>query len=331
MNAVAAIERADPPAALIADRIPGAEFLPAAKNRAEWLLQRRQGVGGSDAAPAAGLSPWKSPFELYLDKLGELPDQVDTPALYWGRKLEPVVLQAYAETLQGDFVFSGLPTMRSTRYPWMITNLDAMTASAKVIEAKCARSRDGFGEPGSGEVPMHYLLQCQHEMIVTGLHAAVLVVLFHGNDLQVFDIPEDPELQGMLIESSQEFWSRVQRRDPPTDRTISDTILRYGSVGISGKIVAAEADLRHVQTLRDAREAIEALGKTADESKQWIMETLGDKGDTLVDAQGKALVTWKLPAAPQRFDVEAFAARHPDLYAQYLRSGKASRRFLVKD
>ena len=31
----------------------------------EWLQVRRNGIGGSDAAAALGLSPWKSALELW--------------------------------------------------------------------------------------------------------------------------------------------------------------------------------------------------------------------------------------------------------------------------
>ena len=37
----------------------------------EWLEYRRNGIGGSDAAVVCGISRYKSPFELQLDKIGQ--------------------------------------------------------------------------------------------------------------------------------------------------------------------------------------------------------------------------------------------------------------------
>ena len=56
------------------------------KDRAAWLRMRSGGIGGSDAAVIAGLSPWKSPYELYLEKTGEAaaPDLSDNERVYWG-------------------------------------------------------------------------------------------------------------------------------------------------------------------------------------------------------------------------------------------------------
>ncbi len=38
--------------------------------REEWLATRKQGIGGSDAAAAVGLNPYKSQLELWLEKTG---------------------------------------------------------------------------------------------------------------------------------------------------------------------------------------------------------------------------------------------------------------------
>lgn len=39
-------------------------------SREEWLQIRNRGLGSSDAAAAIGLSPYKSPLELWLEKTG---------------------------------------------------------------------------------------------------------------------------------------------------------------------------------------------------------------------------------------------------------------------
>ena len=33
----------------------------------EWLMARREGIGGSDAACILGINPWKSSIQLYND------------------------------------------------------------------------------------------------------------------------------------------------------------------------------------------------------------------------------------------------------------------------
>ena len=53
--------------------------------RAEWLELRRRGIGGSDAAAVCGLDPWRSPFEVWLDKTGLFVDETAGEAVRWGR------------------------------------------------------------------------------------------------------------------------------------------------------------------------------------------------------------------------------------------------------
>ena len=67
------------------------------QDRSQWLEERRQGIGGSDAAAAVGLSPWKTRLELWLEKTGQTPDREETPEMRRGTLLEPVVKQLYAD------------------------------------------------------------------------------------------------------------------------------------------------------------------------------------------------------------------------------------------
>ncbi|EAE5413960.1 hypothetical protein C6R77_15640, partial [Listeria monocytogenes] len=54
-------------------------------DRAQWLLTRRLGIGGSDAGIIMGLNQYKTAFELWLDKTDQvLPDESAGEAAYWG-------------------------------------------------------------------------------------------------------------------------------------------------------------------------------------------------------------------------------------------------------
>ena len=60
-------------------------------SREEWLQIRLQGIGSSDAAVAIGLSPYKSPLSLWLEKTQrKAPDDLSQKeAVVWGTVLEP--------------------------------------------------------------------------------------------------------------------------------------------------------------------------------------------------------------------------------------------------
>ena len=72
-------------------------------SRGDWLEVRKQGIGGSDAAAAVGLNPYKSQLELWLEKTGRdaemrKPDPDDeAQPIYWGTLLEPIVAAHYTK------------------------------------------------------------------------------------------------------------------------------------------------------------------------------------------------------------------------------------------
>ena len=39
--------------------------------REDWLDWRRRGIGGSDVGAICGISKYKSPIDVYLDKIGQ--------------------------------------------------------------------------------------------------------------------------------------------------------------------------------------------------------------------------------------------------------------------
>ena len=65
----------------------------------EWLALRRQDITASVAGALLGVHPKSSPFQLWAEKTGLVPetDDEETPAMKRGRRLEPVVIQIIRE------------------------------------------------------------------------------------------------------------------------------------------------------------------------------------------------------------------------------------------
>ncbi len=93
----------------------------------------------------------------------------------------------------------------------------------------------------------------------------------------------------------------------------------------------ADADaLRAVHELRALRAQREQLDAAEAALKARLMGALGE-ADTLVDASGHALATWRAVKPARRFDAAAFEAAHPALYREFLRTGESGRQFRLKD
>jgi putative phage-type endonuclease len=303
--------------------------LPAAPTRSDWLAQRRTGIGGSDVAAILGLSKWRTPLDVYLDKRGERGDQPDNQAMAWGRRLESAVLSAYAEETRQD-VRRPEGIIAHARFDWMLANLDGFTDEPRVVEVKTARTASGWGEPGTNEVPDDYALQVQHYMAVTGFDVADIAVLIGGSDFRIYTVPADPQLQADVIEQLAAFWQRVQDGDPPPPVSYADAVQRYGHSAAVGAVQADRAARDAYAALRVIRERMAALEAQEAEAKAALLNALGEAGDTLTD-NGKTLATWKLAKAPERFDTARFKTEHPDLAAAYTKAGEPFRRLLIKD
>lgn len=302
--------------------------------RDAWLEERRGGIGGSDVAALLGLSRYKTPLALYQEKRGELPPQDDNPAMEWGRRLEPVVRQAYADQTGHEVRVLDQMVRHPTR-EFMLANLDGFVIPAgggakRVFEAKTARSADGWGEPGSDEIPQPYLLQVQHYLAVTGFAVADVAVLIGGSDFRIYEVPEDTELHELLFEAEADFWARVQRADPPEPVTYADVVQRWGRASKAGTVVATPEVLDAVRQLRELKVQEKHLELAEEGWKAIVLKAMGEC-DTLTDAAGRTLATWKASAAPQRFDTAAFKVAHPGLHMQFTKPGEPSRRFLLKD
>lgn len=297
--------------------------------REQWLAERRLGIGGSDVAPILGLSPWATPLDVYLDKIGEAPEREDTPAMAWGRAMEPLLRQAY-EAQTGRRVLVPAESFVHPEHAFMRANVDGEIDDAIGFEGKTARTGEGWGEPGTDEVPDAYGLQVQHYMIVRGWVQVDIAVLIGGSDFRIYTVEADPQVQRDLIDLEREFWHRVETRNPPEPRTFAEVQQRFGRSAAAGMVVADDDAFNAWASLQDARRIAKEAEEREEAAKAELMRTLGDTGDTLIDHKGRVLATWKLAKAPQRFDANALKAEHPDLYETYLRLGEPSRRFLVK-
>lgn len=296
-------------------------------NREQWLAERRKGIGGSDAAAVLGLSKWKTPFQVWQDKLGQIPPIDDNNSMRWGRALEPVIRQQYAEET-GREVLVPTAILQHPTHQFMLANLDGFTHDKRVVEIKTARYADGWGESGTDQIPQDYLIQVQHYMAVTGFAVADVAVLIGGSDFRLYEVPADAELQAMIIDGEALFWEHVQNNVPPEILNFSDAVARYGKASTAGSVEASDELAANVTRLAGIKSAIDELEEKEKELKGQIMSAMGEF-DTLT-FKGKTLATWKAAKAPEKFDTKTFKAAHPDLAAQFTITGEASRRFLLK-
>ena len=138
-----------------------------------WLAHRKALRNASETPAVMGISPWVTPYQLWLQKTGRA-EQVVNAAMLRGTSLEPLARHAYE--VETGHVMQPL-VLQEGDYS---ASLDGMTlAGDLIVEIKCpVRGRDStlWQAVEGGEVPPHYAAQVQHQLMVSGAAQAHLWV-----------------------------------------------------------------------------------------------------------------------------------------------------------
>ncbi|WP_153124754.1 YqaJ viral recombinase family protein [Peribacillus tepidiphilus] len=299
-------------------------------SREEWLKARKAGIGGSDAAAIAGLNKWKSPVAVYLDKIGQAPDE-DTvgESAYWGTVMEDIVAQEFSKRT-GLKVRRRNAILTHPEHPFMLSNVDRLIVGKQEgLECKTA-SEYLKDEWKDDEIPAQYLIQCQHYMAVTGYEAWWIAVLIGGNKFVYKRIERDEELIQYLIDIEKNFWENHVLKEIPPMFDGSDASSELLKVMYPEAVPETEIELSP-----EANKLIEALDQVNEELKQ--LETQKKEYENQIKAMmgenekafaGERIITWKTIHS-NKFDSKRFAKDHPELYNQYTKTS-SYRRFMVK-
>lgn len=186
--------------------------------REEWLKYRMLGIGGSDAAGVIGLNPYMTPYTIWADKTGRLPDQEDNEAMRQGRDLESYVASRFEEKT-GKKLRRRNVMFQHDEYDFMLVNIDREVIGEDAgFEAKTT-SVMNLKKFKNGEYPENYYVQCVHSMAVTGKKRWYLGVLVLNQGFYDYVIERDEAEIAALEVAEKHFWETYIIPDvaPPVD------------------------------------------------------------------------------------------------------------------
>lgn len=297
-------------------------------SREEWLEIRRNSIGGSDAAAACGMSPWKSQLELFCDKMGMIPDKETNESMRRGTYLEEYVAQRFTEETGKKVIRSNFMYCHDD-FPCLTANIDRMIVGERAgLECKTMNdysSNDYDFE--SGEIPVQYYCQCQHYMMVMGWE--YMYIAFSSNfKFSWLKIDRNDEFIKDMRQKELDFWYNfvIKKIRPEADgsesamKTLEDLYpSEYEGTSIDFDFDDLGARYTYLNDM------ISLYKKEKDDIKAKICDTLQDneRGNST-----NYTVTWKVQSK-NGFDTKRFQKDYPALYEQY-RTISESRVFRLK-
>lgn len=300
-------------------------------SRHDWLLARTKGIGGSDAGIILGLNKYRTAFELWLEKTGQVePVEINNEAIYWGNEMENVVAKEFEKRTEKrvrrtNFMYS------HPDYPFITANIDRMVVGeSAILECKTA-SAYLAKEWEADEIPATYLVQVQHYLGVTGKEKGYIAVLVGGNKFIWKEIERDEELIHMIFEAEKHFWEyHVQQGNPPEldgSSAAEQYLKEKYDKAEKDKEIILPADYRSLLEQYEKIKSDEKLVKTAKtEIENKIKAELKDAETGIVDSY---IVSWK-NQVQNRVDTKTLKEKYPDVYKNVLKPS-SFRKFAVKE
>jgi len=313
-------------------------------SHSEWLRKRREGVGGSEISVIMGLSKYKSPYELWLEKTNKVEiEETSNEVAYFGTVLEDVVRKEYAKregvkVERCHFMFKDGPRIANidgaVPFEGKRSFVKGKFVGRKLFEAKTSSAylSADWGLAGSDAVPDGYILQVHQYMSMLGADVCDISCLHGGNQFKTYTINFDKDLDSVIQEAIDAFWNQHVKKDiPPDPRSLLEVQQMY-PISKASNIIASEEIEYAWRELKDVREEIKELKLTEGCLKDEISIYLG-KNDELRLPNGDRAVTWKTSKGTRRVNWEGIATdlgAAPELINKYTVEAPGIRKFLIK-
>ncbi len=300
------------------------------QDRKKWLALRNSGIGGSDAAVILNMNPWKSAFQLWSEKTGQVDpeDLSDNERVYWGTVLEDAVAKRFEELTGKKVRRCGM--MQDNVRPYLLASVDRLVIGEEAgLECKTTSAYNKDLWEGDN-IPDAYYIQCQHYMMVTGLKKWYIACLIGGQTFVWKEVKRRENDIEPLFLAETKFWKMVQDKTMPDvdgTKNCADILVERFKAKKGKEIMLPSAGNAAVVKLAE-------LKATAKELKNEITLVENELKVMLADAEvGHATgydITWKFKKGAENIDREKLKKEHPQIFTECVKYNKDTREFKLK-
>lgn len=304
------------------------EFIKAQQRSQEWLEIRKAGLGASDIAAVVGVSPYKTPWQLWAEKSGIMQPQKVGAAAQRGVLLEDAVAKWF-ELETGNRTRNSNGVVRLVDHPWAMASLDRTIVGSKdLLEIKTSSSPRWQMYP----VPPEVYAQIQWQAMIMQAPVVWVAALLGGLVFRLERVEANPEYQRNLFAAGQDFMRRVREADAPELDGKDSSAYALAHPQESEQMVEASPE---IERLFNAYKEASYEAKLAEQHSQdlevQIKQAIGEAAGIF----GRGwLATWKQSKPSQVVDWEAIAnemGANPPLILKHTKERPGSRRFTWKE
>lgn len=298
-------------------------------SREDWLRERKKGIGGSDASVILGFNPWKSPFELYIEKTSDEIRETDNESIYWGNVLEDIVAEEFTRRT-GKKVRRRNQILRHPEHYFMIANIDRHVVGEKAL-LECKTTNAFNADQWEGDhIPPAYICQLQHYMAVLDYEKAYIAVLIGGQKFVWKELERDDEFIELMIQREKDFWENhvLAQVPPPIDGSPSATeLLNKLYPTDNGETIMLDSEterlIEAIEALKAEKKQLEEQLKTYENQLKMVLE------DASEGVSSRFRVTYKAITS-NRIDSKRLKEELPEIYEKYTKPS-ISRRLSIKE
>lgn len=262
--------------------------------RIEWLKERKTYIGGSDIGCILGLSPYKTPLDIFLDKTTDRIDESISEAAYWGNIFEDMVAKEYSNRT-GLEIEKPEGVIRHTEYHFLGANIDRWVSGREhVLECKTVHFLKGreWGEEGTDEIPELYLCQVAYYAAICNVPKVDIAVLIGGQGFRIYTYVRNEEFENKLVRAACAFWNNYVLKGIAPDASKAEDILSLYPKS-NGNAVKADATIvQDIENLKSLKIQEKALTESKAILETKIKSCIADN-EALVNEAGEVLATWR--------------------------------------
>lgn len=300
----------------------------------ELDTRRAVTIGGSSAAAACGVDPYRSRIMLWAELTGRI-EREESEAMRWGRVLQAPIIEELR--LDGWDIHENTLEVRDESRPWLTGHPDGYAYIAGehgLLEIKTAGS--WAGREWRDDVPIQYAAQVQHYLHLTGLDRALLACLVGGQRLVTRTLERDDAAIALLLELEEDFlgFVRADMPPPPDGSQSSAEALAALYPGHAtetpghyiGRVRLTREQMDWLRELKARKAQLAAVKEQASELENRLKAVMGNAAEA-VGPSDDVVLCWT-PTKRRALDTKLLQSERPELAELFMTETKA-RRFTV--